>query len=125
MLQIYTGTSGQNIGPCLLGCVIWVLLRMNGFHYQTHGYSLLQIEELSFRCRSTVQKAMLIYPESQQGYYSVTNPTAFSGEDVKGKPVNGKGEYNYPHLTYLPDGQLKVVKSPKQDYMSVKEYLSH
>lgn len=54
---------------------------------------------------------MLTYTESQQGYCSPTHPAQFPGEDKKGKPVNGKREWNYPILYTDQNGELFVQKS--------------
>lgn len=70
---------------------------------------------------------MLKYSQNQQGYYSPTHPGQLSGNDVKGKPVNGPKEWTYPIITYVDDQMMvqKAVDITKEGaVITVKQYLA-
>lgn len=71
---------------------------------------------------------MLVYSESQQGYFSPTQPSLFPGNDVKGKPINGKREWTYPILISDADGNVYVQKSENVEHegevVPAREYLA-
>lgn len=70
---------------------------------------------------------MLTYSQSQQGYFSPTHPAQFPGNDMKGKPVNGKEETIFP-ICQLVDGEVVVFTTRKKfetgGAVSARSYLS-